>query len=125
MANAINTTIVILLIFLSSCMEEKKFPYEIIDSAEIGNGNVWYSVYSPDTNWNRMIEFSKILLDGKGKGSAIGFFNPKEMTPKFKTDFSVDPMYGAYIIANFHFDKQTKEYTLEITDNRQVEMKFK
>lgn len=107
---------------LFSCQRCGK--YEIVDSREDHNGNVIYTVYSPDTCWDEMELFAQDLVINKGKYSAVGFFNPKSKTPQIREDFSMKPEYAFYLLANYTFNKEEDQSILHITDYRRKDMSF-
>lgn len=100
---------------LSSCKTECKC--ELVDTKE-HNGSVVVTAYTPDTNWSCMTSFAESIEKNHPEGLAVGFFYPREMTPRISSSMAIDQQYVPYIVANYRYSDEKGRYVLHKTENR-------
>lgn len=117
--------------FITACSSPSSMKYEVIDSYFIDStGFMNFTVFTPDTNWVEMQKFAEELTkkstDPRRVG--VGFFNPKEKTPKFlRPSASIGTACITNIVAMYNFDRFENKLILHKTDNPKTnkEMSFK
>jgi hypothetical protein len=115
---------------LAACFSPASPKYEVIDSYLIDStGFMNFTVYTPDTNWVEMQKFAEKLTkkatDPQRVG--VGFFNPKEKTPRFlRPSPSIGTACMPYIVATYNYDKSGGKLVLRKANNSKTnkEMHF-
>jgi hypothetical protein len=109
-----------------SCKDYSPQGYRIIDRVGNERGDSLYVVYTPDTNWVEMETFANNLVQGKGKWSAVGFFNPEVKTLKLNPDHSIPKESSAYLVANYRFNEKEQKFLLYKSNRRfRKDMRFR
>lgn len=102
-----------IIILLYGCSQRSN--YDIVDFKRTEKASIVYAVYTPDTNWKAMEVFAAELLTDENKGSAVGFFYPKEKVPILRNDKYLSLPEGSidYLVANYYFDNRRNKFLLQ------------
>jgi hypothetical protein len=105
------------LILFVSC-ENKKDCFVIIDNKKISDSFEIFSVYTADTNWNKIEQFSHDLVSKKTSKSMIVFYNSIQENFKFKENGAYRKGAYNFVIAKYGFCPDSNDYILAKYPNR-------